>query len=197
MLCGGCGAKVGPARSRSAIPPACRRPRRAPDCPGRRRGPSRPSGGEHPSVVTTGPNSRGRHRRSRPSWPGIAALHAMGDIWRWDADPARAPPPRSTPAAHVRSPSRLATLSEIMEAAFDAFHQKRVRPSRAFIRWPHNAGAEISSRLHRSQGARPARRYSGIGLDDLHSDPGRIFYSPQPLTLALRRHVFYRRRHGA
>ena len=165
MLCGGCGAKVGPAALEAALaglPP----PPPALTCAPGDDAALLAIGGEtqvlttdHLAAVTGDPALMAR----------IAALHAMGDIWAMGATPeaalAQITLPRMSEALQAR------TLSEIMEAASTAFTE-----AGAAIAGGHTTqGAELSIGFTVT-GRAPARP---IGLDGAR--PGHALILTRPL----------------
>lgn len=165
MLCGGCGAKVGPAALEAALaglpppPPALTR------APGDDAallaigGETQVLTTDHLAAVTGDPALMAR----------IAALHAMGDIWAMGATPeaalAQITLPRMSEALQAR------TLSEIMEAASTAFTE-----AGAAIAGGHTTqGSELSIGFTVT-GRAPARP---IGLDGAR--PGDALLLTRPL----------------
>ena len=115
-LCGGCGAKVGPAGLASAIA-ALPRPRRADVLSGAGDDAAQLRAGDAIQVITTD------HLRAFTCDPRlmarITAIHAMGDIWAMGAAPqaalAQITLPRLSPALQARY------LAEIMAEAAEVF----------------------------------------------------------------------------
>jgi len=115
MLCGGCGAKVGPTALREAL----------------ERLPAPPTGltrtpGDDAALLVVGGETQVLTTDHLAAFTGdpalmarIAALHAMGDIWAMGATPVAALAQITLPRMSARLQSR--TLAEIMDAAAAAF----------------------------------------------------------------------------